>query len=321
MRWVWRIIRYALVLAVLAVAVLAGTYYAGIRLPIYSDVVAVAFQNWNKTGQVEAEADYDASLVRDDGRIHFTVDLQVPETTRRLRAFFDGGRSKLVECRGQAVYLHGMPDAQMQVDGNVIGLTGTVEIELDGFVDFREGKGMAASVLLGHTPTTVWAQMQSLVIEDLPDPLVEPLIRDLAFQEYTREEILAMAANGLSPELAELLARYRDPLDLQFENIAPGQDGHTLTLAATFSIDEGTAFDMIGERIADAGAEVETAFAALAGVGRAEAQIRLPGGIGDALEEMGGSDVRDAIEGALEGQDVQDALGKLSGLADCQTAF
>ncbi|MEM0991015.1 MAG: hypothetical protein AAGK00_19270 [Pseudomonadota bacterium] len=315
-RWIGRIVLYAIFLAVMAAGVLAAAYYAGMRLPVSSNVVAFAFQNWNQTAEVEGEADYDASLVRRDDRIHITVDLAVPETVQRLQAYLDGGKTKLVECGQQQVFLHGMPDAELAVQDPTISLSGTVDVEMEGLLQIREGRRISAQVTMGHSATTVWAQLDSLVIEGLPDPLVEPVIRELARKEYTREQILALAAGGLSPELADLLSRYQDPLDLRFEDIIPGQDGRTVTLQAVLSIDESTAFSMIGDHLVDAGKQTGTALAAMFGVGTAHAQ--LPAGIGDALERMGGSGARDAIEGALQGRSIEDLIGDL---ADCRTAF
>ncbi len=316
--WLFRLTFYAVFLVLLGAGVASAAYYSGLRLPIWSDLTSFVLKNWNQTRDVAFDADYDSSVVRKDDRMHFAVDLRLPETVERLRAYMDGGRTLLVDCGRQKLFLHQLQSANLTVEGPVIGITGKVDLELDGLLQLREGRNVAASIRTGHDRTTVWAQVESLSIEGLPDPMVRPLLQKLARVSYTREQVLNMAADSLSPELATLLKTHRDALDLGFEKVTPSIQGGTLALDAEFSIDERAVFSMVRERFADTAVAKTRRLASLLGPQPAQAQ-----GLGDLLKDLGkeaekalGKEVGQILQG-----DPEDLLQNLAGLADCKTAF
>ena len=320
--WVFRIALYLVFLGALLLGALAAVYYAGIRLPVYSDVAAFALKNWNQTREVEVEADYQSSMVRRDERIHITVDLALPESVERLRAYMDGGRTMLLDCGPQKVFLHQLQNAELVVNDPDISLSGVVDLELEGLLDVREGRGVSAAVRMGFDRVSVWADVTSLKIEGLPDPMVEPILRQIARIRYTREQILDLAAGSLSPELAGLLATHRDALDLAFEDIIASQAGEILALQAVFSINEAAALGMIGEQLAEAGTARATRFAEALGPRQAAAQGL--GQIGDLLDQLGGGAAREIIEEGLQGEglkEIGDIANLLDGLTNCRTAF
>ncbi|MEM1299438.1 MAG: hypothetical protein AAGH68_09160 [Pseudomonadota bacterium] len=322
-KWAIRIVAGLIALTFIGGAALAGAYYAGLRLPVYSDVAAFALQNWNHTRNVEIEADYDSSLVRVNDRIYVTVDLALPETVRRLRDYLDGGRTLLLDCGPQKVFLHQLENATLTVENPVISISGVVELEMAGLLDMREGRAVAATTRLGHDSTRVWADVTSLSIEDLPDPMVEQILRRIARVQYTREQVLDLAASALSPELAGLLAAHRDALDLAFEDVIAAKAGETVALQAVFSVDEAAAFDMLGDRIASAADQGAARFASIFAPRSAHAQAL--GGIGDILDEVGGGKAREIIEKGLREsgleERVEDIAGTLSALTNCRTGF
>lgn len=316
--WLLRLGLYAVLLVALGAGVASAAYFSGIRLPVWSDFTSFVLKNWNQTRDVAFDADYDSSVVRRDDRMHFTVDLRMPRTVEKMRAYMDGGRTLLVDCGQQKVYLHQLQNASLTVNGPVVGISGQVDIELDGLLKLREGRGVATSIRTGHDRTTVWADVQSLSIEGLPDPMVQPILDQISRFSYTRDQVLDMAADSLSPELAELLKTHKDALDLGFEKITPMQDGDTLSVEAEFSIDESTAFNMIREHLVEAGSERATDLAEFVGPASAQAQ-----GLGDILQGLEKEAEKALGQGAgqlLQG-DPQELLQNLSGLADCRTAF
>lgn len=318
MGWMLRLVAYVLFLGALLAGGVTAAYFAGMRLPVYSDIASFALQNWNKTRQVDVTANYDSSLVRRDGRIHVTVDLALPETVDRLRAYLDGGRTLLVDCGSLKLYMHQLQNASMTVANPDIALAGKVDLELEGLLNLREGRNVQASVRLGHDRTTIWADLTRLEVEDLPDPMVEPILRDMARVTYTRAQILDLAAGGLSPELAELLTQHREALDLAFEDIIPGQAAETLTLQAVFSVEESAAFDMLGAQFTEAAGAHMTRVAGLVGVSSAHAQGLGP--LGDLLDQWGAGDARKIIEEGLAEGGLEGLAAQL-GASNCTTAF
>lgn len=320
--WFFRLGLYGIFLVLLAAGAGIGAYYAGMRLPIYSDVASLALQNWNRTRDIAVEANYDSSLVRRDDRIHIAVDLALPQTVQRLRDYLNGGRTLLVDCGRQQLYLHQLENASLNVADPVVSLAGLMDIELAGLLNLREGRRVTSTVRLGHDRTTIWADVTSLKIEGLPDPLVEPILQEIARVTYTREEVLDLAAGSLSPELASLIATHRDALDLAFEDIVAAKEDDTLALEAVFSINESAAFRMIGDQFAEATSTHATRLAGMLGPSAAAAQGL--GQIGDILDQLGGSEARKIIEEGLEGQglkELEDIATTLAGLTDCHTAF
>lgn len=315
-RWLRRLVLYVVFLALLAGGLLAGAYYSGVQIPIYSDVAAFALKNWNKTRDVEVEADYESVLARKGDRVHVTVELRLPATMQRVQDFLDGGRVLLVTCAEQKLYVHNLQSADLAVDGPVVSLAGRAEIELDGLLSIREGRPVAARVRTGHDRTNLWVQLENLVIEGVPDPLVEPIVKKLSRVNYTREEILDLASGALSPELAALLATHREALDLAFEEVVPSEENGALALDATFSIDERAAFGLVRDRFAARTGEDATAIAAILGPAQAQAQ-----GLGDLLKDLTDKAEEAIREGVREGEGVEDIARRLIQLGDCRTAF
>ena len=315
MGWIFRFGLYGVFLIVLAGGIAAGAYYAGFRLPVYSDLTSFVLKNWNQTRDVAFDADYDSSLKRQEDRMHFTVDLRLPEAVQRLQAYMDGGRTMLLDCGVQKVFIYQLQNANLSVNGPVIGISGQVDLEMEGLLQVREGRGVAASVRTGHDRTTIWAQVDSLQIEGLPDPMVEPLLKEMSRYAYTREQVLDLAADSLSPELAQLLKTHRDALDLGFERITPAKVADALTLEAEFSIDESAAISMLTDHFAEAGADRATKLAAMFGPAQARAQ-----GLGGILDGITREAEKVLQEGGAQGG-LEDIVGSLTKLTDCRTAF
>ncbi|MEM6905914.1 MAG: hypothetical protein AAF568_08480, partial [Pseudomonadota bacterium] len=305
MKIVSRILGFTLVLAVIAVAALSLAYLSGMRLPIYGDLTSVAFQNWNRTNQVTADIDYESSLQRRGDRIHITVDLSLPQTAQKIRAYLDGGRNLIVSCGEQDLYLHSLQDAEVAVAKPVIDVAGNLDMELAGLIALRRAFPVAASIRTGHSRTEVWAEIAALEISGLPQSMVETVRRQVPRITYTREEILDMATEDLSPELASLLSTHREALDLAFEDITPRKEAGAVTVDATFSIDEAAAFGLVQDRFAEAARHRAEVIAEALAPSTARAQLfddlkDLGESLGRELDKTLGDDGKRLLQEALE---------------------
>ena len=114
MRLLRRVLVYGTGVAVLLIGAIAAAYFVGIKLPVYAATTPVAFQNWNQTRTVKANLLHDSLVWRVDGRTHLTVNLQMPKAVKRLKAFLDGGRTELVACGPQKLYLHSLLNGKLR---------------------------------------------------------------------------------------------------------------------------------------------------------------------------------------------------------------
>ncbi|MEM7239210.1 MAG: hypothetical protein AAF501_15500 [Pseudomonadota bacterium] len=322
--FIWLIGR-AILFVLVCLVVLGGAgvavYFSGTEVPLVADVAPVRYQNWNKTRDLTGEVDYKSSLVREDGRIHVTVDLALPETVVRVRDFLDGGKTEVLACGSQKLYLHKLQQAKIAVDKPNIWMGGNVDMELDGIVSARDDWPVAILIETGHDRTTLWARVKSLKLANVPPPMVQTLRDGLPTISYTREQVLDLAANSLPEDLAQLLKTHRDALDLAFEDITPKKEGRAVTLDATFSVNEAAAFDLLREKVVAEGAARLTSAAGVLGPNRANAQIL------DKLQEFtdslnldeGAKQLLKSIEdGKNPEQILQDTLAAFS---DCQVTF
>ena len=307
--------------ALTGLAVLASLYAAGVPLPIHGGMAPVSFANWTGSREVEARLGYTASLVRRDGRAFVTAELEMPESVRVLRDYLDGGRRLVAACGPQKLYLRRLGAARITVRKPLIRLSGTAQMELDGPISARDSRPVAASVETGFDRATLWARLASLDIGGVPRPLVEAIARGAPRRVWTREEALEQAQGALSPELAELLARHGDRLDLAFEDMTPRMEGDRLTVDATFSLDESAVLALLGDRF------VALPFArvvALLAPGQAHAQIPGFGKLKRKLEgigrELGGAG-RGIGRQLRQGDDPAALLDGIVDLTDCWTAF
>ncbi|MEM7058554.1 MAG: hypothetical protein AAF557_13245 [Pseudomonadota bacterium] len=332
MRFIRRILGWAIGLVVILAAAAAAAYYAGVKLPVYHDTNPIAFQNWNKTSVVKASLLHDSRVWRRDGRTHLTVNLQMPDAVQRLQSFLDGGRTELVTCGPQKLFMHSLLDGRVGIEGDLLTITGTVDMELEGLLNLRDGWPLKTSIRFGHDRTAVWAQVVSLSIGQIPQEMLDAVLEKASRFAYTREQIFELIAKDLTQEDKDFLAKHREALDLAFEAVKPAQTDETVYLDAEISVDEGAVFGAVGDRLVQAPGISD--LAELLGPNQAHAQFNLKD-LTDKLEDAGkklGKELLDgdasgdnplrALEDALKGDNPLEALESvLSGLADCQTAF
>lgn len=326
-RHIRRVLGWGISVALLLAVVVGGVYLSGVRLPVYANQNPVAFQNWNKTRVVEAEVLHDSEVWRSDGRVHLNVNLQMPAAVQRLQSFLDGGRTELVACGPQKLFLHSLVNGQVGIDGDLLTIRGVIDMELDGLVGVRGGWPLQGAIRFGHDRTTVRAQVVRLSIGEVPQQMIDALLEQLSQFAYTREQIFGLIARGLSEEDAAVLAAHRDTLDLAFEEVVPAKAGDVIYLDAVVSVNEAAAFKALGDRFVSAPAVGDLAEAL--GPSRAHAQFNLRD-LTDQLEDVGKQLGKELLDnaGPLEGQ-IEDVLKDplkelektLSRLTDCKVSF
>ena len=324
-RWAARLAAALAWAALTGVVVLACLYAAGVPLPLHGGMAPLSFENWNGSRSVEAELGYSAALARRDGRALVTAELEMPESVRVLRDYLDGGRRLLATCGPQKLYLRRLGAARISVEKPLIRLAGTAELELDGPITARDSRPVAASVETGFDRATLWARLAWLDIDGVPRPMVEAIARQAPRRVWTREQVLDLAKGALSPELAELLARHGDRLDLAFEDLTPRMEGDRLTVDATFSLDEAAVLGLLADRVLTAPLG---RVAALLAPGQAHAQLPALGGLrrqlegaGRRLEGTGRAIGRQFREGGDPAPVIGGVLGGITEPTDCWSAF
>ena len=328
-RWVRRLVKWGLVLIVVGIGGIAAAYYSGATLPVYHDLMPVTFKNWNQTANVAAEVEHDSSLTRRDGRVHLTVDLQLPEAARRLQAFLDGGRTEVVACGPQKLYMHSLTNGSVDIDGEIIRVAGMVDLELSGLLDLRDDWPVSTAVQIGHDRTTIWADVLSLDVANIPEPMIAVLLENYSRFAYTREQIWDMVAKSLEAEDAAFVAAHREALDLAFERAVPARRGDVLVVDATISMDEGAVFNALGDRFVDAAGDRATQLAEILGPAKAHAQFNLDD-LGKKLEKGLQGAGQELIDQATQGgasveqllQDPEELIAAtLGNLSDCKVSF
>ncbi|MEM7190868.1 MAG: hypothetical protein AAF439_14760, partial [Pseudomonadota bacterium] len=290
----------------------AGAYYAGISLPVYSGLAPISFANWNQTRPVSGKLNHASKLQRREGRIYFTTDAILPETIGLMRDFLDGGRQELVACGPQKLYLHELTSAALTVEDSIISISGDVSMELDGLLTARDDWPVAVSVRTGHERTLIWAELVALDVANLPSEMVDAVRKRVPRITYTREQVLDEAETALSPDLAASLAARRGALDLAFEDVSPVIVDGDLEVVATISVNENALMGLIGDQIASAPTRGVSAFAELMAPSPAQAQL---------LDQL--KDLTDVIDRELgNGVKAPEIIEQtLSQLADCKTSF
>ncbi|MBY8974416.1 hypothetical protein KHP62_01270 [Rhodobacteraceae bacterium NNCM2] len=321
---VWLIRRLAgvvVVLAVVGVIALVSVYLGGVRVPIVADVAPLSYENWNRTNRLSAEVDYRSSFVRQGDRVLVTVDLALPDTVERVREFLDGGRSEVVACGEQKLYFHKLEQARIEVDKPTIWIGGNADMELDGVISARDDWPVAVNIQTGHDRHTLWADMVGLRIADVPQPMVKTLLDAMPRLSYTREQVLDLASASLPDDLAQLLKVNRDALDLEFEDITPSKEGNSVTLDATFSVNEQAAFNILRDKVLASAGHALTVLASLAAPRPANAQFfdKLKE-LSDSLDLEGGAG--EVLKGLQEGKSPEEILqNALAGLSNCKATF
>ncbi|MGD1927187.1 MAG: hypothetical protein ACFB03_23825 [Paracoccaceae bacterium] len=325
LRALWRLLLAGLGILAVAGALIAGAYFAGLQLPIYAATTPIAFPNWNKTRTVEASLLHDSEVWRADGRTHLTVNLQMPGAIQRLKAFLDGGRSELVVCGPQKLLMHSLVDGKVGIDGDLITVTGTADMELDGIIQARDDWPVRMSVRVGHERTNVWAEVTDIAIGQIPEPMVDALLKRLTRFSFTREQIFDLITRDLQPEEAAFLAKHKDALDLAFETVVPAQDGDVVYLDAVVSVNEGAAFGAIGDRMVDAVQTRSSAVAEMIRPSHAHAQFNLKD-LTKELEKVGKNlerELRKQVPDAAKLLEDPEALiqSLVAGTTDCEIMF
>lgn len=308
---------WALVVTVAAAGVALATYYSGVTIPFRRDLTLVAFPNWNKTATIEAEIDHDSRFVRHGRRVHFLVDLQMPGAAGRLQAFLDGGRTEVVACGPQKLFMHSLTNGDVAIDGDLVRVRGAVNMEFAGPVKLRGDWPTSSTIRVGHDRTSVWARIVSLDIANVPEPMIAALLQGNSRFVYTREQILDMLARSMKPAEAEILAAHRDSLDVAFESVRPALRGGTLVLDAVVSVDETAALKVIGARLFASAAESADALANLLEPSQARAQLKLDD-VRKRLENTGKKVLQDVTEGK-DPNGLMETIWK--GLPDCKVSF
>jgi hypothetical protein len=197
-------------------------------------------------------------------------------------------------------------------------------MELDGPVRLRGGWPASTTLRIGHSRTAVWADVLSLTIGDLPDPMTQAMLEGYRRFAFTREQIFDMVARSLEPGDAAFLAAHREALDMAFENVQPALRGEVLVMDTVISVDEGAAFDAIGERLFATAGDRTRAFADLFGPSEAHAQLDFEN-LRKQLEGAGKDVLEDVTGGAVRGDlldDPRKALDLLMrNLSDCTVSF
>ncbi|MEM8793716.1 MAG: hypothetical protein AAGE80_19025 [Pseudomonadota bacterium] len=320
-RLIRRLVGLLIFLVVIAIAGVAAAYYSGARLPIINDIASIPYQNWTQTRDLSADLGYDSSLIRQGDRLHITVDLTLPETVKRLRDYLDGGRRQVVECGQLDLYLHGLQNAQLQVEKPMIRMIGNIDMELAGLINARDDWPVATSIRTGHTRETLWAEMTDLQIANVPKPVSDAMLARLSRITYTREQVLDLASESLPETLRDLLKKNRDALDLAFEDITPRKVDQTLVVDTTFSIDESAAFGLAREAVF---ARAETSARTLAGLfAPAEAQAQLFDKLRELTDQIDpDKGLGEIIQGLEEGKSPEELLQEaLAGLSNCSAVF
>ena len=316
-----RILFYGLGFALVVLALVAGIYISGSKIPVRTDTLALVFPNWNKTNTVEADVYYDSQVWRSDGRPHLTVDLQMPEAVQRLKSFLDGGRTEVVACGPQKLFVHSLIDGVVGIDGDLITIDGMMDMELAGLINARDDMELSTAIRIGHDRTSVTATVVKLKLGQLPQPMIEALLEQKSSVTYSREQVFDLIAKDMSPDDAAFLAKHRDALDLAIEQVKPASQGNAFYLDAIISVDEGSAIDAAIDRIVEAEAIVQ--FAEMLGPNRAQAQFLK--NLTKELEKAG-----KALQGELKSNpdlrnlltDPEGGLNTLvSQLTDCKVTF
>lgn len=271
MRALRKLATYGLGLGVLAIAVLAVVYASGVKLPVRSDTLAPVFPNWNKTNTVEADVSYSSEVWRAEGRTHLTVKLAMPEAVQRLKSFLDGGRTEIVACGPQKLFVHSLIDGTVGIEGDVITVDGMMDMELAGVINARDDMELFTAIRIGHDRTSVTAQVVELTLGQLPPPMIEAMLKQKSSVTYTREDVFARIARDMPPEDAAFLAKHQAALDPAIESVVPTSADGVFYLDAVISIDEGAALDAAVDRIAEA--EAVTRVAEVLGPNQAQAQL------------------------------------------------
>ena len=268
-----RVLFYGLGLLLLVLVVAAGLYYSGMKLPLRADTAPVTFANWNRTNTVKADVFYDSEVWREGGRTHLTVNLQLPEAVERLKAFLDGGRTEVVACGPQKLFVHSLIDGVVGIDGNTVTIDGMMDMELAGLVNARDDMELSTAIRISHDRTAIHADVNDLTLGQTPPQMIEALLKQKSRISYTREQVFDALSNSLSPSDAAVLDRHREALDLAIESVVPASDGQVFHLDAVISVDEGAMFGAALDRLAEASAMSGTAVAELLGPSQAHAQF------------------------------------------------
>ena len=266
-----RVLVYGLGFALIVIGLVVGIYYSGSKIPVRTDTLALIFPNWNKTNTVEASVIYDSQVWRADGRTHLTVDLRMPEAVERLKSFLDGGRTEVVACGPQKLFVHSLIDGVVGIDGDLITIDGMMDMELAGVINARDDMELNAAIRIRHDRTTVTATVIELKLGQIPEPMIRALLEQKSSHTYSREQVFDLIAKDLSPEDAAFLSKHRDALDLAIEEMVPASSGDAIHLDAVLSVDEGAVIDAAVDRIAQSASA--TVVAEILGPNPAQAQF------------------------------------------------
>ena len=266
-----RVLVYGLGFALIIVALVVGIYYSGSKIPVRTDTLPLIFPNWNKTKTVEASVFYDSHVWRANGRTHLTVDLQMPEAVQRLKSFLDGGRTEIVACGPQKLFVHSLIDGVVGINGDLITIDGMMDMELAGVINARDDMELSTAIRISHDRTTVTATVVELKLGQIPEPMIRAVLEQKSSHTYSREQIFDLIAKDMSPEDAAFLSKHRDALDLAIEEMVPASNGDAIHLDAVISVDESAVIDAAVDRIAQS--ETATLVAGLLGPNQAQAQF------------------------------------------------
>lgn len=271
LRLLRRVLFYGLGFVAVALIAIAGLYYSGMKLPVRSDTAPLAFSNWNKTNTVEASVFYDSEVWRTDGRTHLTVNLQMPEAVQRLKAFLDGGRTEVVACGPQKLFVHSLTDGTVGIDADLVRVDGMMDMELAGVISARDDMELSTAIRIGHDRTTISAQVVELTLGQIPEQMIQTLLEQKSSFTLTREQVFDMIAKDLSPDDAAFLAKHREALDLAIESVHPVSVGDAFHLDAVISVDEGALIGAAMDKFVDASGRRGSALAELLGPTKAHA--------------------------------------------------
>ena len=321
LRLLRKILTYGLGIAVVAVAAVVAVYAAGVKLPVRADTLPLVFPNWNKTSTVEADVAYDSQIWRADGRTHLTVKLEMPEAVQRLQRFLDGGRTEVVVCGPQRLFVHSLIDGVVGIDGDLVTIDGMMDMELAGLVNARDDMELSTAIRIGHDRTSITATVVALTLGQLPQPMIQAVLEQKSSYTYTREQVFDQIAKDMSPEDAAFLNKHRDALDPAIESVVPASEGNTFHLDAVISVNEGAVMDAAIDRLVEA--QAVTTLARMLGPNQAHADLL--NSLTRELEKAG-----QQLQGELEGNtqlrnllaDPEAGLKSLvDSVGDCKVTF
>lgn len=322
-RMLRRVLFYGLGLVAVAVIAVLGLYYSGMKLPVRSDTAPLVFQNWNKTNTVEASVFYDSEVWRSDGRAHLTVNLAMPKAVQRLKAFLDGGRTEVVACGPQKLLVHSLIDGVVGIEGNLVRLDGTMDVELAGLVNARDDMQLGTAIRVSHDRTTITAQVEQLTLGQVPQQMIQAVLKQKSRFTLTREQVFDMIAKDLSPADAALLATHRAALDLAIESVQPVSVADAFHLDAVISVNESALIGAAMDKLVDASGPRGSALAQLLGPSKAHAGFLK--NLTKELEKVGGK-LQDELESNPDLRNLlsdpnADIRSLVAAFSDCKVTF